>query len=141
MNFGSNSKNDYDRVMKSMLDNDLRDPQPSLRSLVGNDHKVLNLRPLNKSMHVNQNAPAFRYKASSQMERVMELNLNHRNNSIMVDDIGLPPLNQNHKEIFKSIKAVRKNKEGKSVQKRVVSQESQDSQKSKNKIRATSPYR
>ena len=49
---GKNSKNDYDRVAKSMMDNQLRDPAPSRYTLETDKSKILNLRPLEKAKHI-----------------------------------------------------------------------------------------
>ena len=54
MNFGSNSKMDFERIQKNVKDNTLRDTKPSLRTLVGNDEKVMNLRPLQKDKHMDE---------------------------------------------------------------------------------------
>jgi len=48
MNFGIHFKNDFDRVYKTMYENQFRDTLPSGRTIMGDDLKVLNLRPLQK---------------------------------------------------------------------------------------------
>ena len=62
---GTGITNDYDRVTHSMLENQLRDPIPSMRTLVGAEDKVMNLRPLEKDKHLENKHGDFRYKASS----------------------------------------------------------------------------
>jgi hypothetical protein len=52
MNFGTSCKTDFDRVAKCMLDNNLRDPEPSLRSIYGSEEKVWNLRPTEPHKHL-----------------------------------------------------------------------------------------
>lgn len=59
MEFGPSCKNDFERVTKSMIENQKRDPYPSLKSLVGQDEKVMNLRPFEKEKHVTTDP--FRY--------------------------------------------------------------------------------
>jgi uncharacterized surface anchored protein len=46
MNFGINYKNDFDRVYQTMYDNSFRDTLPSHRTIIGDEVKVMNLRPL-----------------------------------------------------------------------------------------------
>ena len=48
MFFGKNFSS-QDRVMVSMLDNMQRDPEVNLKTLIGQEQKVLNLRPTDKS--------------------------------------------------------------------------------------------
>lgn len=62
---GRNSNNDYDRVAKSMMDNQLRDPAPSRFTLETNKSKILNLRPLEKAKHLAIQQPDFKYRATT----------------------------------------------------------------------------
>ena len=109
MNFGTSSKTDYDRVAKSMLDNSLRDPEPSLMSIYGSESKVWNLRPLEPHKHISNSPGGFRFAPNSQIDRMLDMQMSRRNNSIILGDIGLPPLNLNQKHLFKTIKMIRKN--------------------------------
>ena len=49
---GKGATNDFERVTKSMLDNQMRDPVPSRFTLENDKMKVLNLRPLEKAKHM-----------------------------------------------------------------------------------------
>ena len=53
MDLGANPKNDFERITKSMFDNNRCDAVPSQRTLNGQDIKVMNLRPLDKSKHLD----------------------------------------------------------------------------------------
>ena len=50
------------------MDNDLRDPSPSLLTLKGSDLKVMNLRPLEKDKHLG--SEDFKWRATSHLERM-----------------------------------------------------------------------
>ena len=52
MNFGSSNKLDFERIQKHLRDNTLRDTKPSMRTLLGSDEKVMNLRPTQKDKHM-----------------------------------------------------------------------------------------
>ena len=101
MNFGTSCKNDFERVRQSMFDNQRRDTQPSLRSIVGHEDRVWNLRPLQKEKHIDKDA--FRYKAKTQMERIHELNMTEINKYMMNEEIGLPPINKKQQRLFKAV--------------------------------------
>ena len=58
MSTGAYPRNDYERVTRSMFDNQRRDTVPSMRTLTGQEQKVMNLRPLDKSQHLDD--PQFR---------------------------------------------------------------------------------
>lgn len=68
MNFGTGYKNDYERVKRNMHENSQRDPIPSMRSICGSDEKVMNLRPLDKTKHLNKKP--FAHKGRNQAERI-----------------------------------------------------------------------
>ena len=59
MHFGAKCKTDIERVAKSMVENQLRDPMPNQKSILGLESKVMNLRPLEKNKHMSPND--FRY--------------------------------------------------------------------------------
>jgi len=59
MQFGTSHRTDFQRVTQSMKENQLKDPIPTLKSLVGQDVKVMRLRPLEKNKHLATSA--FRY--------------------------------------------------------------------------------
>ena len=68
MKFGTSCQTDLQRVAKQLEENNWKDPEPSMLSRTGNEFKVMNLRPLAKSMHVSKDD--FRYiHARSQNER------------------------------------------------------------------------
>ena len=106
MNTGAFPKSDYERVTKSMFENQRRDTAPSLRTIVGQDLKVLNLRPLNKSLHLDD--PQFRTCAlRDSIERIQLQNLKQTLNSLQNDEIGLPPLNSNQMRYFRTLKRIK----------------------------------
>lgn len=74
MNTGAFPKNDYERVARSLFDNQRRDTAPSLRTIVGQDLKVLNLRPLNKSLHLDD-AQFRNCSLKNSIERIQIQNL------------------------------------------------------------------
>ena len=49
--------NPQERVLSNMLDNMQRDPEVSLRTLLGNDEAVMNLRPNDKSKFIKIKKP------------------------------------------------------------------------------------
>ena len=94
-------KNDYERVTKSMFDNQRRDTEPSLRTITGQDQKVLNLRPLNKSLHLHDSH--FRNCSNkTSTERIQMQNIKIQMNTLQNDDIGLPPLNSNQMRFLRA---------------------------------------
>ena len=48
-----------------MLDNQTRDPEVNLKSILGRDELVLNLRPVDKSKHVGEKSH-FTHKAHTE---------------------------------------------------------------------------
>ena len=67
MKFGSSCNTDFERVSKSMAENKLKDPEPSMRSILQSEYKVMNLRPVQKEKHLASFAMKFDNK--SQYER------------------------------------------------------------------------
>jgi hypothetical protein len=53
MEFGSSCKNDYERITQSVFENMRRDPFPSKKSILGKDELVMDLRPFEKTKHVD----------------------------------------------------------------------------------------
>jgi hypothetical protein len=51
MRFGS-KRVGPERVIAEMQDNQLRDPEVNLKSILGTDELVMNLRPTDKSKHI-----------------------------------------------------------------------------------------
>lgn len=105
MNFGTSCKNDFERVRQSMFDNQRRDTVPSMRSIVGHEDRVWNLRPLQKEKHIDKEG--FRYKAKTQMDRIHELNMTEVNRYMMNEEIGLPPINKNQMRLFKAVELIK----------------------------------
>ena len=52
MHFGASKRSHQERVLDSMLKNQQRDPEVNLKSILGNDELVMNLRPTDKSKWV-----------------------------------------------------------------------------------------
>jgi len=61
MRFGSH-KPTHQRVLHEMLDNQQRDPEVNLKSILGSNEKVLNLRPVDKAKHIGKKS-YFTHKA------------------------------------------------------------------------------
>lgn len=62
MKFGASKLTNEERVLASMLDNQSRDPEVNLKSILGREELVMNLRPLNKAKHVGEKSH-FTHKA------------------------------------------------------------------------------
>lgn len=106
MNTGAFPRNDYERVTRSMFDNQRRDTVPSLRTITGQDQKVMNLRPLDKSLHIDD--PQFRNcSLKTSLERIQMQNLKASLNTLQNDEIGLPPLNSNQMRYFRTLKRIK----------------------------------
>lgn len=54
MRFGANRHTQEERVLERMLDNQTRDPEVNLKSILGRDELVLNLRPTDKTKHIDK---------------------------------------------------------------------------------------
>jgi hypothetical protein len=52
MRFGKSKNTQKERVLEIMLDNQQRDPEVNLKSILGRDELVLNLRPTDKKKHL-----------------------------------------------------------------------------------------
>ena len=52
MHFGVNKRSTQERILDTMLDNQMRDPEVNLKSILGKDELVLNFRPNDKSKHL-----------------------------------------------------------------------------------------
>lgn len=72
-----------------MYENQRHDTAPSMRTILGNELKVLNLRPRDKSKHL---AGEFKMKASTQAERIHMDKITVMANHVPNDEIGLPCL-------------------------------------------------
>jgi len=107
MNLGANPKNDYERITKSMFDNQRRDTAPSQRTLLGQELKVLNLRPLNASKHLDD--AKFRTNSTkTTTERLQLKYMTQAMNTLQNDEVGLPPLNPNQEKLFRVMKIIKR---------------------------------
>ena len=88
-----------------MLDNQQRDPEVNLKSILGSNEKVMNLRPLDKSKHVGNKA-YFSHKAHTDAQRMQDEALLYRKHHLYDGDISLPPVNR---EVGRMNKMIRKN--------------------------------
>jgi hypothetical protein len=52
MRFGTSKNTQVERILEIMLDNQKRDPEVNLKSILGTDELVMNLRPTDKSKHL-----------------------------------------------------------------------------------------
>ena len=93
MQFGNKCSNDIQRVAKSMAENQLHDVEPSLKTLVGQDTLVMNLRPVEKAKHLHFHS--FRYGNSiTQNEKFKDKQQNDVNRYMTNDMMGLPHVNK-----------------------------------------------
>ena len=73
-----------------MLDNQKRDPEVNLKSILGKDELILNLRPNDKSKHLGLQHVTL--KAHTEAQRMMDDALLYRMSHLNNDDQGLPPV-------------------------------------------------
>ena len=106
MAFGANPRNDYERVNKSVADNSWKDTATSFHTLVGQDEKVMNLRPVNKSLHIDNQQGFFKLKDHTQTERLHDIMLSRKLNHLDFDDIGLAAHNPNELKLRKTMREV-----------------------------------
>ena len=93
MRFGSHKHSTHERVLHHMLDNQQRDPEVNLKSILGSNEKVMNLRPLDKTKHVGQKT-YFTHKAHTDAQRMQDEALLYRKHHLYDGDISLPPVNR-----------------------------------------------
>ena len=66
----------------------------------------MNLRPLDKSLHIDD--PQFRNcSLKTSLERIQMQNLKASLNTLQNDEIGLPPLNSNQMRYFRTLKRIK----------------------------------
>ena len=75
-----------------MQDNQLRDPEVNLKSILGTDEMVLNLRPTDKSKHIAKSF--FALSGHTKAQRMQDENLLYRNKHLNNRDLGLPAINE-----------------------------------------------
>ena len=68
-----------------MLDNQLRDPEVNLKSILGNDQLVLNLRPLDHTKNVGT-TNYFTHKAHTDAQRMQDESLIYRKSHLYDGD-------------------------------------------------------
>ena len=52
MRFGCSKNTQAERILETMIENQKRDPEVNLKSILGQEELVMNLRPLDKSKHI-----------------------------------------------------------------------------------------
>ena len=76
-----------------MLENQSRDPEVNLKSILGRDDLVMNLRPLDKTKHVGEKSH-FIYGPHTAAQRMQDEALLYRKIHLDHDALGLPPVNE-----------------------------------------------
>ena len=90
MHFGVHKRSTQERILDTMLDNQMRDPEVNLKSILGKDELVLNFRPNDKSKHLGLQHVTL--KAHTEAQRMMDEALLYRKSHLADDDQGLPPV-------------------------------------------------
>ena len=62
MQFGAKIKTNRERIERQMLENQKGSPEVSIKSILGSDEEVLNLRPTDKSKHLGSYSFCFKGK-------------------------------------------------------------------------------
>ena len=76
-----------------MLENQSRDPEVNLKSILGREDLVMNLRPLDKAKHVGDKSH-FTFTAHTAAQRMQDEALLYRKIHLDHDALGLPPINE-----------------------------------------------